>query len=132
MHIEKVAAKTIKVTLTGLIFSFTHRSCYSSSFSINIFLIMPSNIEIKAHLRNPDFVRKKALELSGSDKMEILHQCDTFFHCPNGRLKLREFKVLLSSHKQNSPEPTLQFLHNIVFFYIIIYINILLHNYLVI
>ncbi len=53
---------------------------------------MPSNIEIKAHLRNPDFVRKKALELSGSDKMEILHQSDTFFHCPNGRLKLREFK----------------------------------------
>ncbi|XP_033639558.1 uncharacterized protein LOC117300016 [Asterias rubens] len=53
---------------------------------------MPSNIEIKAHLRSPEYVRKKALELSGSDKVEILHQCDTFFHCPNGRLKLREFK----------------------------------------
>ncbi|XP_038044924.1 uncharacterized protein LOC119719535 isoform X2 [Patiria miniata] len=53
---------------------------------------MPSNVEIKAHLREPDFVRKKAQELSGNNTSEVLHQEDTFFHCPNGRLKLREFK----------------------------------------
>lgn len=53
---------------------------------------MPSNIEIKARLTNPEFVRKTALELSESGEASILEQEDTFFNCNQGRLKLRVTK----------------------------------------
>ena len=58
---------------------------------------MPSNIEIKARLIDPEFVKKTSLELSETKKADILEQEDTFFNCEKGRLKLRVFKV--SKHK---------------------------------
>ncbi|XP_057324429.1 uncharacterized protein LOC130667051 [Microplitis mediator] len=48
------------------------------------------NVEIKAFLRNPDFVKAKAKELSNSEP-EIIKQTDTFYVVPRGRLKLRVF-----------------------------------------
>lgn len=50
---------------------------------------MAFNIEIKARVRNPESMRERALELSGS-KPEILYQRDTFYVVPKGRLKFRE------------------------------------------
>jgi predicted adenylyl cyclase CyaB len=50
---------------------------------------MPSNIEIKARLANPDRTRALAEQLSDTP-VEVLRQHDTFFTCAMGRLKLRE------------------------------------------
>ncbi|KAL8573098.1 hypothetical protein ACOMHN_027358 [Nucella lapillus] len=52
---------------------------------------MPSNIEIKARINDFADLKTKVQKLSGSDG-EILEQEDTFFKCPNGRLKLRILK----------------------------------------
>ncbi|XP_025088078.1 uncharacterized protein LOC112560429 isoform X3 [Pomacea canaliculata] len=49
---------------------------------------MPSNVEIKARVRDMEGLKKVAATLSGSDG-ELLQQEDTFFYCRNGRLKLR-------------------------------------------
>jgi predicted adenylyl cyclase CyaB len=49
---------------------------------------MPSNIEIKARLRDFDDIRRRAEELSDAPG-EIIPQEDTFFNTPQGRLKLR-------------------------------------------
>lgn len=57
---------------------------------------MARNIEIKARIENPSAFYERAAIISGSGPTEIL-QDDTFFHCPNGRLKLRE---LSPSHGQ--------------------------------
>ncbi|HBB67294.1 MAG: hypothetical protein A2X28_06540 [Elusimicrobia bacterium GWA2_56_46] len=51
---------------------------------------MPSNIEIKA--RAGDWERQLELARTLADKTEELTQEDTFFNCPEGRLKLREIK----------------------------------------
>jgi predicted adenylyl cyclase CyaB len=48
------------------------------------------NIEIKARVENPTALFELAATISDSGPVEIL-QDDTFFHCPNGRLKLRDF-----------------------------------------
>ncbi|MEK6235637.1 MAG: class IV adenylate cyclase [Planctomycetales bacterium] len=48
------------------------------------------NIELKARLSNLDAARKVARELP-AENAGVLSQTDTYFHCPNGRLKLREF-----------------------------------------
>ena len=50
---------------------------------------MPTNIEIKARLRQPEQQRATAARLSAS-QVEVLTQRDTFFAVPVGRLKLRE------------------------------------------
>ncbi len=50
---------------------------------------MPSNTEVKARLRDPERLGRRAAERAGSQG-ELLHQVDTFFHVPAGRLKLRE------------------------------------------
>lgn len=50
---------------------------------------MPANIEIKAYSRDFDTVRRIAEGLSDTP-CEVIHQVDTFFNCPSGRLKLRE------------------------------------------
>lgn len=55
---------------------------------------MPSNIEIKARVFDPVRLRKLAEQLSDTPPKTI-RQHDTFFTCPNGRLKLR---VLSSDH----------------------------------
>jgi adenylate cyclase len=49
---------------------------------------LPSNIEIKAHARNFDEIRRRAEALS-DQPVDILSQEDTFFNTPQGRLKLR-------------------------------------------
>lgn len=49
---------------------------------------MPSNIEIKAHARNFDEIRRRA-EALGDTPVEVIPQEDTFFNTPQGRLKLR-------------------------------------------
>ncbi len=50
---------------------------------------MPTNIEIKAHARDPEGLAARAAALAGGPPEEIL-QRDTFFACAVGRLKLRE------------------------------------------
>jgi len=49
---------------------------------------MPSNIEIKARVRNFDEIRRRAEDLSDAP-LEAISQEDTFFNTPQGRLKLR-------------------------------------------
>lgn len=49
---------------------------------------MPSNIEIKARVRDFDEIRRRAERLS-RDRVETITQEDIFFHTPQGRLKLR-------------------------------------------
>ncbi|MDD5219712.1 MAG: class IV adenylate cyclase, partial [Candidatus Bipolaricaulis sp.] len=51
---------------------------------------MPRNVEIKARLRDPAAVRARAAGLSDAPAV-LLDQEDTFFHIPEGRLKLRTF-----------------------------------------
>lgn len=46
------------------------------------------NIEIKARCEHPDEVRS-VLEEHGADYKGTDHQVDTYFHVPDGRLKLR-------------------------------------------
>lgn len=49
---------------------------------------MPSNIEIKARAKDFDEIRRRA-EAVSDRPVEVLRQEDTFFHTPQGRLKLR-------------------------------------------
>ena len=49
---------------------------------------MPSNIEIKARVRNFDEIRRRAQDLSDTPA-EVIPQEDIFFNVPYGRLKLR-------------------------------------------
>jgi len=49
---------------------------------------MPSNIEIKARVRDFDKIRRRAEELCNTP-VEVIPQEDTFFNAPHGRLKLR-------------------------------------------
>ncbi len=51
---------------------------------------MPRNIEIKARIPSVDDLMPKAAAIADSGPVEIF-QDDTFFACPNGRLKLRAF-----------------------------------------
>ena len=53
---------------------------------------MPSNIEIRARVRNPERLRMLAERLSDTPP-EIIEQHDTFFACQRGRLKLRQFSA---------------------------------------
>ena len=57
-------------------------------------ITMPSNIEIKARVKNPERLRSMAEEESGT-LGELIEQDDTFFRVPQGRLKLR----VLSSNR---------------------------------
>lgn len=51
---------------------------------------MPRNVEIKARVRQPDRLLDAVLELADRGPT-LFAQDDTFFACPNGRLKLRAF-----------------------------------------
>ena len=53
---------------------------------------MPSNIEIKARVSDPERKRSLAEHLSGAPPI-CLHQEDTFFPCASGRLKLRQLSA---------------------------------------
>lgn len=50
---------------------------------------MATNIEIKAKIRDFDRLKKWVEQISDTP-VEIIPQTDTFFHTPQGRLKLRE------------------------------------------
>ncbi|EFL49673.1 adenylate cyclase [Solidesulfovibrio fructosivorans JJ]] len=51
---------------------------------------MPRNVEIKAKIDSVDAMLSLAAKLADAGPTELL-QDDTFFPCPNGRLKLRAF-----------------------------------------
>jgi predicted adenylyl cyclase CyaB len=51
---------------------------------------MARNVEIKARIKSRDSVFPKAAALADEGPVDII-QDDTFFACPNGRLKLRTF-----------------------------------------
>lgn len=53
---------------------------------------MPRNIEIKAKIDNIEALAVAAAGLTDQGRIEI-DQDDTFFRCPDGRLKLREFSA---------------------------------------
>jgi predicted adenylyl cyclase CyaB len=50
---------------------------------------MPTNVEVKARVRDMACLRARAVALSGGPGREM-QQEDTFFRIPRGRLKLRE------------------------------------------
>jgi predicted adenylyl cyclase CyaB len=50
---------------------------------------MPANIEIKARVRDFNKLQQSAAQLSDTP-CQVIPQEDTFFNCPQGRLKLRE------------------------------------------
>ena len=52
---------------------------------------MPANVEIKARIPSVDALLPLAEALSDDKHLQRIHQDDTFFACPNGRLKLRDF-----------------------------------------
>ena len=56
-------------------------------------LNMPRNVEIKAVVLDINKIKQLAYQLSQSDG-RLIEQEDTFFNAPNGRLKLRELKVI--------------------------------------
>lgn len=56
---------------------------------------MPSNVEIKARVKDVAKLKEIARSLSG-EKAVVIHQQDTFFHVPEGRLKLRKLEVTRS------------------------------------
>ena len=51
---------------------------------------MAQNVEIKARVVDPASFGKSAAELTASQG-QVIHQKDTFFTVPQGRLKLRDF-----------------------------------------
>lgn len=53
---------------------------------------MARNVEIKARVGDMASVARKAAAIADSGPVEIV-QDDTFFACPNGRLKLRAFSA---------------------------------------
>jgi predicted adenylyl cyclase CyaB len=69
---------------------------------------MPTNVEIKAVVRNWTRACQTATVLSDSP-VEILEQEDTFYACPHGRLKLRQFSArhgeLIAYRRQNVSGP---------------------------
>jgi predicted adenylyl cyclase CyaB len=52
---------------------------------------MPANVEIKARIPSVDALLPIAQALSDDKHLQRIHQDDTFFAVPHGRLKLREF-----------------------------------------
>ena len=52
---------------------------------------MPANVEIKARVDSVETLLPLARALSNGDPPQLIHQDDTFFDAPHGRLKLRVF-----------------------------------------
>ena len=51
---------------------------------------MARNVEIKARIDSVEALLPLARAIAGGER-ETIEQDDTFFHCPHGRLKLRDF-----------------------------------------
>ena len=68
---------------------------------------MPRNIEVKARISSVEALLPKAQALAGG-AAETIHQDDTFFSVPHGRLKLREFAdgsaELIHYHRADSAD----------------------------
>jgi predicted adenylyl cyclase CyaB len=69
---------------------------------------MPVNIEIKARVTDFDSLCRIAEQLSDTPR-QVIPQVDTFFNCPQGRLKLRELNPrrgqLVFYVRQDMPGP---------------------------
>lgn len=52
---------------------------------------MPANVEIKARIDSVQALLPRAQALSDDEHAQLIHQDDTFFTVPHGRLKLRVF-----------------------------------------
>jgi adenylate cyclase class IV len=72
---------------------------------------MPANVEIKARIDSVDALLPLANALSDGDHPQLIHQDDTFFDAPHGRLKLRVFGdgsgELIHYHRANGDGPKL-------------------------
>ncbi|HVU89195.1 MAG TPA: class IV adenylate cyclase [Pirellulales bacterium] len=72
------------------------------------------NVELKARLRDPGGARRLAVELSGGPP-QVLRQTDTYYRCPRGRLKLRQFAggsaELIAYSRANEHAPRLSRYH---------------------
>lgn len=69
---------------------------------------MPSNIEIKVRLKDPEETLTAIRQRCGCEPEEICQE-DHFFQIPHGRLKLRLLAEnqgeLIQYHRSNSPDP---------------------------
>lgn len=52
---------------------------------------MPANVEIKARIPSVEALLPQARALADDEHPQLIHQDDTFFAAPHGRLKLRVF-----------------------------------------
>jgi adenylate cyclase class IV len=52
---------------------------------------MPTNVEIKARIASVDALLPLVRSLSDDEYLQLIHQDDSFFAVPHGRLKLRVF-----------------------------------------
>ncbi len=72
---------------------------------------MPANVEIKARIDSVDALLPLARALSDDDHPQLIHQDDTFFDAPHGRLKLRVFGdgagELIHYHRPDAVGPKL-------------------------
>ena len=72
---------------------------------------MPSNVEIKARIPSVDALLPIAQALSDDKHLQRIHQDDTFFAVPHGRLKLRVFSngagELIHYHRPDAAGPKL-------------------------
>ena len=70
---------------------------------------MPRNVEIKARVGDVETLRERVERMAGHSP-DIIRQLDTFFHCDNGRLKLRRFSdtrgELIFYQRPNGREPS--------------------------
>ncbi|MCO1337765.1 adenylate cyclase [Kocuria polaris] len=70
---------------------------------------MPTNIEIKARAGDPEGLRAAVAAMADAGP-DVVEQDDTFFACPNGRLKLRVLGsargVLIFYRRVDVPGPT--------------------------
>jgi predicted adenylyl cyclase CyaB len=72
---------------------------------------MPANVEIKARISSVDALLPVAQALSDDKHLQRIHQDDTFFAVPHGRLKLRVFSngagELIHYHRPDAAGPKL-------------------------
>jgi predicted adenylyl cyclase CyaB len=70
---------------------------------------MPANVEIKARISSVRDLLPKAQALSDDEHAQLIHQDDTFFTVPHGRLKLRVFAdgtgELIHYHRPDADGP---------------------------
>jgi len=70
---------------------------------------MPANVEIKARIASVQALLPRALALSEDKHAQLIHQDDSFFTVPHGRLKLRVFAdgtgELIHYHRADADGP---------------------------